>query len=114
MSAGDTYVVPDAVGTSQRSGSAEVRKNLMVYVETYGMTQEQQDRDFLILPDSRFATFVTPISIYDPGKPSMRTFLGPPYARGPQPDVIAFGLHLSQEYAKRFSEVWREHKKSPP
>jgi hypothetical protein len=99
------YIVP---------GNDEIRRNLQAFVETYRLTLEQQESDFLVLPDSKFTTFLTEMSVYDPGQSTMYAFSGPPSARAVEEDVIVFSRELSQHYAKKFSDIWLEHKGALP
>lgn len=99
------YIVP---------GSPEVLRNLRAYREIYKETPRQQESEFLTLPQSEFTTFLTELAIYDPDEPTMYAFAIPPSSRNIQEDVIIFNRELSQQYAKKFSDIWLEHKHAWP
>jgi hypothetical protein len=106
------YIVPK---------SPEIRRRLNLYKEMYERTDDDERETFLILPESKFTAFLTELVIYDPGKPTMCaaaitefSFSGPPTPENRPEDVIIFDRDISQEYARRFSDVWLVHKKKRP
>jgi hypothetical protein len=106
------YIVPK---------NSEIRKRLDLYKEMYRETDDDERETFLILPESRFTAFLTELVIYDPGKPTMCaaaitefSFSGPPSPDNTPEDVIIFDRDITQEYAKRFSDIWFAHKKRRP
>jgi len=96
------YIVP---------ATSTVNKNIKVYKKMYGVTEDDIEFNFLILPESEFNPFITETAIYDA---STKCVACAAPALEDSNDVIKFNENTSQNMAKAFRSLWKKYKRRNP
>lgn len=94
------YIVP---------ATKQVEKNIKRYKKIYGLSNEEVDRNFLLLPSNDFMPFVQEIAIYDA---STNCIACAAPALEDNHDVIKFNENSSKDMAKAFKSIWKKYKRS--
>ncbi|MCB0687249.1 MAG: hypothetical protein KDC53_12015 [Saprospiraceae bacterium] len=96
------YIVPS---------SQKIEKNLKIYQKLYGLSDEEIQRNFLILPESEFTPFIMECAIYDATGDCIACTAP---ARDDTNDVIKLSSDSAKQMAKHFKAVWKRYKRTNP
>lgn len=86
----------------------EVHKNIDAYRKKYKLTEEEVNKQFLILPENDFTPFLMEIAIYDASSACIACA-----APGMEDssEVIKFDQTTSKSMAKQYKAVWKKYKR---
>ena len=93
------YIVP---------ATKTVQKNMKLYKKLYGLTDEELDSNFLLLPESEFNPFISETAIYNATSDCIACTAP---ATEDSNDVIKYNSETSQAMAKHFKGIWRKYKR---
>lgn len=96
------YIVPATSG---------IAKNMKLYQKMYGLTTEEMNNNFLLLPESEFNPFITETAIYDPTGECVACCAP---AMEDSKDVIRFNADTTKQMCKAFKSIWKKYKRSNP
>jgi hypothetical protein len=94
------YIVP---------ATKDITKNLEAYRKKYNLSNEDMDKNFLVLPENDFIPFVMEIGIYDASGDCIAC-AAPPLEE--PKEVIQFDKEMSQSLAKQFKAIWKKYKRT--
>ena len=96
------YIVP---------ATRTVERNLKAYQKKYGLSADEIQRNFLLLPASEFNPFITECAIYDANSACIACAAP---ATDDTNDVIKYKEDTAKEMAKQFKALWRKYKRTNP
>lgn len=96
------YIVP---------ATTSIKKNMKLYQSMYGLTKEEMDHNFLLLPESEFNPFITETAIYDPSGECVACCAP---ATEDSKDVIKFNSETTNTMCKAFKSIWKRYKRANP
>ena len=82
------------------------------YQKAYGVSKEQMDVNFLLLPSTEFNPFITECAIYNGSSANPIACASP--ALEDNNDVIKYSPASTAEMAKSFKAIWRRYKRANP
>ncbi|MBK9737797.1 MAG: hypothetical protein IPO92_23820 [Saprospiraceae bacterium] len=97
------YIVP---------ASKEIHKHLDTYKKMYKLSEEDINRNFLLLPKSDFNGFIMEIGIYNGSSESCIACAAP--ALEDTSDVIQFNSASAKTMANEFKSIWKKYKRTNP
>lgn len=97
------YIVP---------ATSQIARNMRKYQKLYGLSKQEMDSNFLLLPTSEFNPFITECAIYN-GSTKRCVACATP-ALEDNNDVIKYSQKSATEMAKSFRSIWRRYKRSNP
>lgn len=96
------YIVP---------ATKQIEKNLAIYQKLYNVSNEEIQKNFLILPESEFNPFIMECAIYDASNDCIACTAP---AREDSNDVIRLSSDTAKNMAKHFKSIWKRYKRTNP
>ena len=96
------YIVP---------ATKQIDKNLSIYKKLYNVSDEEIQKNFLILPESEFNPFIMECAIYDASADCIACTAP---AREDSNDVIRLSNDTAKNMAKHFKSIWKRYKRTNP
>jgi len=97
------YIVP---------ATPRIARNMKKYQKAYGMSKDQMDANFLLLPTTEFNPFITECAIYN-GNSARPVACASP-ALEDNNDVIKYSSKSTAEMTKSFKAIWKRYKRANP
>lgn len=96
------YIVP---------ATAQIQKNISAYKKLYNVSEEEIQKNFLLLPDSEFNPFIMECAIYDASTDCIACTAP---AREDSNDVIRLSSETAKAMARHFKAIWKKYKRTNP
>ncbi|MCB9309832.1 MAG: hypothetical protein H6567_07240 [Lewinellaceae bacterium] len=93
------YIVP---------ATKQVVKNMELYKKMFSLTDDEMNKNFLVLPDTSYTPFIMEVGIYD-ANTKCAAYAAPALEGGDE--VIQFDSKTSETFAKEFKALWKTFKR---